>query len=68
MPLARQIADINAQVMARLEYDRYGTQGWAEAAYNITRWTQMPGGGHFAAVEQPELLVVDVRAFHRDLR
>ena len=68
MPLARQIADINAQVMARLEYDRYGTQGGAEADYNITRWTQMPGGGHFAAVEQPELLVVDVRAFHRDLR
>ena len=68
MPLARQIADINAQVMARLEYDRYGTQGWAEADYNITRWTQMPGGGHFAAVEQHELLVVDVRAFHRDLR
>ena len=68
MPLARQIADINAQVMARLGYDRYGTQGWAEADYNITRWTQMPGGGHFAAVEQPELLVVDVRAFHRDLR
>ena len=68
MPLARQIADINAQVMARLEYDRYGTQGWAEADYNITRWTQMPGGGHFAAVEQTELLVVDVRAFHRDLR
>ena len=68
MPLARQIADINAQLMARLEYDRYGTQGWAEADYNITRWTQMPGGGHIAAVEQPELLVVDVRAFHRDLR
>ncbi len=41
---------------------------WAEAHYNITRWTQMPRGGHFAAFEQPELLVEDVRAFYRDLR
>ncbi len=68
MPLARQVADINAQLMARRKYDRYGTQGWAEADYNIRRWTQMPRGGHFAAFEQPELLVADVRAFYRDLR
>ena len=68
MPLARQVADINAQLMARLEYDRYGTQGWAKTEHNIRRWTQMPRGGHFAAFEQPELLVADVRAFYRDLR
>ena len=41
---------------------------WAEAHYNITRWTEMPRGGHFAAFEQPELLVEDVRAFYRELR
>ena len=40
---------------------------WAEVHYNITRWTEMPRGGHFAAFEQPELLVDDVRAFYRDL-
>jgi hypothetical protein len=28
----------------------------------------MPRGGHFAALEEPELLVDDVRAFFRDLR
>jgi pimeloyl-ACP methyl ester carboxylesterase len=28
----------------------------------------MPKGGHFAALEQPQLLVDDVRAFFRDLR
>jgi hypothetical protein len=27
----------------------------------------MPRGGHFAALEEPELLVEDVRAFYRDL-
>jgi pimeloyl-ACP methyl ester carboxylesterase len=41
---------------------------WLEARYNITRWTMMPRGGHFAAFEQPELLVEDLRAFFRTVR
>ena len=41
---------------------------WAEAHYNITHWTEMPRGGHFAAFEQPELFVEDLRTFYRDLR
>jgi len=41
---------------------------WVEASYNLTRWTEMPRGGHFAAMEQPDLLVGDLRTFFRDLR
>lgn len=41
---------------------------WLEARYNIVRWTAMPKGGHFAAMEQPQLLVDDIRAFFRTLR
>ncbi len=41
---------------------------WAEAQFNITHWTEMPRGGHFAALEQPELLVEDLRVFFRPLR
>jgi pimeloyl-ACP methyl ester carboxylesterase len=41
---------------------------WCEANYNITRWTTMPRGGHFAAFEQPELFVEDVRAFFATVR
>jgi TRAP-type C4-dicarboxylate transport system permease small subunit len=41
---------------------------WAEARYNIVRWTEMPRGGHFAALEQPALLIEDIRAFARTLR
>ncbi len=41
---------------------------WAEARYNIVRWTLMPRGGHFAALEEPELLVDDIRAFFKGLR
>ena len=41
---------------------------WLEALYNLVHYTQMPRGGHFAALEQPELLVDDVRAFFRRFR
>jgi pimeloyl-ACP methyl ester carboxylesterase len=41
---------------------------WCEAAYNITHWSTMPRGGHFAAFEQPELFVDDVRAFFATVR
>jgi microsomal epoxide hydrolase len=43
-------------------------RAWAESRLNVVRWTEMPKGGHFAALEQPELLLDDVRAFFRDLR
>jgi epoxide hydrolase len=36
---------------------------WVEAHYAIARWTEMPRGGHFAALEEPERLIEDVRAF-----
>ena len=35
---------------------------------NIVHWSEMPRGGHFAAMEEPELFVEDVRAFFRPLR
>ena len=41
----------------------------AERTYcNIQRWTVMPRGGHFAAMEQPEALANEIRAFFRPLR
>ena len=40
----------------------------AEKTYsNIRRWTRMPKGGHFAALEQPEALAREVIAFFDDL-
>ncbi|KCZ94607.1 epoxide hydrolase family protein [Hyphomonas johnsonii] len=39
---------------------------WCDRAYNITRWTDMPRGGHFAAMEAPDLFVEDVRAWARE--
>ncbi len=43
-------------------------RSWVEKQYNLTHWTVMPKGGHFAAMEQPELFVEDVRKFFRSLR
>lgn len=33
--------------------------------FNVQRWRAMPRGGHFAALEQPDLLAEDIRAFLR---
>jgi pimeloyl-ACP methyl ester carboxylesterase len=42
---------------------RYGEQG-----NNIVHWADFPRGGHFAALEAPDLLVGDIRAFFREIR
>jgi microsomal epoxide hydrolase len=41
---------------------------WGERFYNVTRWTEMERGGHFAALEEPDALVEDIRVFFRPLR
>jgi microsomal epoxide hydrolase len=41
---------------------------WVEASHNLVQYTVMPRGGHFAAMEEPELLVEDIRKFFRGLR
>jgi pimeloyl-ACP methyl ester carboxylesterase len=43
-------------------------RGWVKNHFNLTHWTAMPRGGHFAAMEQPELFVEDVRKFFRTVR
>ena len=41
---------------------------WVEASHNLAQYTAMPRGGHFAALEEPQLLVDDVRKFFRGRR
>ena len=43
-------------------------RSWVERVFDVRRWTTMPRGGHFAAMEQPHLLAEDIRAFFRPLR
>ena len=41
---------------------------WAERACNVARWTEMPRGGHFSAMEEPQLLAEDIREFFKQFR
>ena len=41
---------------------------WVEARDNVTWRTETPRGGHFAALEEPELLMNDIRGFFRTVR
>jgi microsomal epoxide hydrolase len=43
-------------------------RSYAERLYNVQQWTEMAHGGHFAAMEQPALLIEDIRTFGRKLR
>jgi len=40
---------------------------WAERLYNVRRWTPMRSGGHFAPIEEPELLARDIAALFAGL-
>lgn len=43
-------------------------RAWVERQYHVVHWADMPRGGHFAAMEQPDLFVADLRTFARTLR
>ena len=50
------------------EYLKWAPRSYVERIYNIKRWTEMPKGGHFAALEQPDLLVKDITEFSKKLK
>jgi len=53
--------------IAQFKTDLLPPKEFADKFFNIVRWTQMPKGGHFAAMEQPELLATDIRTFAQKL-
>lgn len=54
--------------MAVFPKDNPAPREFAERGLNIQQWTEMPHGGHFAALEQPEALADELRAFFRPFR
>jgi pimeloyl-ACP methyl ester carboxylesterase len=54
--------------IAMFRKDFYIPREWAERNYNVRHWTQIDKGGHFAALEEPQLLAEDIRAFFRNFR
>ena len=70
-PLPKEGLPIKAPTAVALfpkEYLEWAPKSYVERIYNIQRWTEMPKGGHFAALEQPDLLVKDIREFAKDLK
>jgi pimeloyl-ACP methyl ester carboxylesterase len=45
----------------------FAPRNYVERAYNVTHWTDMARGGHFAAMEAPDLMIEDIRAFTASL-
>lgn len=66
-PQAPQRLDVPVG-LALFPKDAPAPREMAERFFDVQRWTEMPQGGHFAALEEPELFVEDVRAFFRPLR
>lgn len=43
-------------------------RSWVERVFDVQRWEHMVRGGHFAVLEQPEILADEIRAFFKPLR
>jgi pimeloyl-ACP methyl ester carboxylesterase len=54
--------------VAAFPQDMMPPRAWVERAFNVARWTKMPRGGHFGAMEEPDLLAGELREFFRPLR
>ena len=67
-PQGKRVEVPTAAALFPKELLSWPPRSYAERVYNITRWTEMPRGGHFAAMEEPKLLLDDLRTFARTLR
>lgn len=67
-PDGRRVEVPTAAALYPKELLAWPPRSYVERVYNIVRWTEMPRGGHFAALEAPELFIEDVREFARTLR
>jgi hypothetical protein len=48
------------------EFLRWAPRSYVERIYNVTSWTEMSSGGHFAAMEEPKMLIQDIRNFAKN--
>jgi hypothetical protein len=62
-----QVLDENSRKPSVFEEKELPTlpRSYVEKGFNIRHWTNMPLGGHFAAMEQPELLSRDIIDFSK---
>jgi len=63
-----QIKVPTAALLFPAEMSEWPPRSYVDRLFNIKRWTKMNKGGHFAALEQPEELIEDIKEFARTLR
>jgi len=64
----REVRNDTPTGVAVFPWDYRSVRSFAERANNVVHWTEMPRGGHFAAVDAPDLLAADMRKFFAPLR
>ena len=64
----KRIETPTAAALFPAEMSEWPPRSYVERIFNIKQWSEMPAGGHFAALEKPDLLVADLRKFLRSLR
>ncbi len=68
---AEQLYRLLETEVVPLFYDRDAAgvpRRWVEQDYNVTHWREQPRGGHFAAMEVPDVYVDELRTFFRTVR
>jgi len=63
LPFGGDRIDVPTGVAAFAAEPYLAPRAWVEPAYNVIRWADFPKGGHFAALEQPQALLGEIRAF-----
>ena len=66
-PEGRRVEVPTACALFPEELLEWPPRSYVERVYNVTRWTEFAKGGHFAAMEQPNVLIDDIRSFARSL-
>ena len=67
-PAGKRVEVPTAVALFPAEMLAWPPRSYVERVYNVTQWSEMSRGGHFAALEQPGLLIEDLRKFARGLR
>ena len=65
---AKKIEIPTAAAIFPAEMSEWPPRSYVERIFNLKQWTEMPEGGHFAALEKPDLLINDIKKFSRSLK
>ncbi len=65
-PSGPQKSEVPAAI-ALFQREAQAPREWAERSLNVQRFTKMPRGGHFAALEEPEMYAQDLRESFREI-